>query len=166
MADVWNVIAHDYSRDAAWLREQHFVKEGTEPNIEAVLAQVQIASRDAERRRATADGVRLSQVLHRLRRAVVRAAIRDEALWLRPDQTIINPHLAHHIRLLARLVGNRQPGHAAPWVFTSNYDLPIEWAAEALGLHVVNLSARWHSCEADHVGSWPEGPLLRAEGTG
>ncbi len=33
---------------------------------------------------------------------------------------------------------NGQPGQAAPWAFTTNYDLALEWSAEALGLHCVN----------------------------
>ena len=40
--------------------------------------------------------------------------------------------------MISRLVGNRQPGQAAPWVFTTNYDLAVEWSAEALGLYIVN----------------------------
>src|SRR5690606_34698468 len=39
---------------------------------------------------------------------------------------------------LQKLVSARQPGQAAPWVFTTNYDLAIEWAAESIDLQVVN----------------------------
>ena len=46
---------------------------------------------------------------------------------------------------MSRLVSNRQPGQAAPWIYTVNYDLAIEWAAEALGLHIVNGFAGLHS---------------------
>jgi hypothetical protein len=50
----------------------------------------------------------------------------------------VHPKLSSHIKLVSRLAGNRQPGQAAPWAFTTNYDLALEWSAEALALHCVN----------------------------
>jgi hypothetical protein len=139
MADIWASIQAGHAADTAWLRDNHFLPDGAEePNIELLLDQIEIACRDAQRRQAEAEVTRLVQVRHVLRKAVVRAAILEEELWLRPDKSIIHERFGHHIRFLARLVGNRQPGQAAPWVFTTNYDLAIEWAAEALGVHCVN----------------------------
>lgn len=40
------------------------------------------------------------------------------------------PELATHRRLLQKLTAARQPGQPSPWIFTTNYDLAIEWAAE------------------------------------
>jgi SIR2-like domain len=43
-----------------------------------------------------------------------------------------------HRELLEKLISNRQPGQAAPMLFTTNYDLSLEWAAEYIGIHLVN----------------------------
>lgn len=48
------------------------------------------------------------------------------------------PTLEHHRRLLRKLVLSREPGQPAPWVFSLNYDLAIEWAAEQEGLSLIN----------------------------
>ncbi|WP_064608104.1 SIR2 family anti-phage-associated protein [Photobacterium sp. J15] len=47
-------------------------------------------------------------------------------------------HFEKHRRLLEKLLSNRQPGQSAPSVFTTNYDLAIEWAAEEIGINVIN----------------------------
>lgn len=43
-----------------------------------------------------------------------------------------------HRELLEKLISNRQPGQAAPMIFTTNYDLSIEWAAEEIGIQLIN----------------------------
>lgn len=43
-----------------------------------------------------------------------------------------------HRSLLRKLVLSRQPGQPAPWVFTTNYDLAVELAAEEEGILIVN----------------------------
>lgn len=59
-------------------------------------------------------------------------------LWADRSAAAAQELLEPYVQLLARLQGSRQPGQSAPWVFTTNYDLTIEWAAEALGIHIVN----------------------------
>ncbi|HHQ4797253.1 SIR2 family anti-phage-associated protein [Aeromonas veronii] len=44
----------------------------------------------------------------------------------------------YHRELLEKLISNRQPGQAAPMLFTTNYDLSLEWAAEEIGIQLVN----------------------------
>ena len=100
------------------------------------LDKLEIACLDGERVGVDLTGLKAAR--HALRKAVLRAAILDEKLWSEPDQAILHPKLSSHIRLVSRLAGNRQPGQAAPWAFTTNYDLALEWSAEALGLHCVN----------------------------
>jgi len=136
MDDVWAAVERDHTADVHWLREQRFLTEGQTPNIELLLDQIEIACHDSERRGE--DQTDLLRVRHTLRKAVIRAAILQDELWRRPDKSIIHERFGHHLKFLSRLIGNRQPGQASPWVFTTNYDLGIEWAAEALGLHCVN----------------------------
>ncbi len=57
------------------------------------------------------------------------------------EGTIIDPDgatLDTHRALLRKLVLSRQPGQPAPWVFTSNYDLAVELAAEKEGIAIIN----------------------------
>lgn len=136
MSGVWALLEKEYADQIQFLRDNKFLAVGEPGNIELLLDQLEIACLDGER--TGADLTKLKAARHALRKAVLRAAILDEKLWSEPDQAILNPKLSDHIRLVSRLAGNRQPGQAAPWAFTTNYDLALEWSAEALGLHCVN----------------------------
>ncbi|MBF4232138.1 SIR2 family protein [Vibrio anguillarum] len=50
-----------------------------------------------------------------------------------------------HRNLLEKLLSNRQPGQSAPSIFTTNYDLAIEWSAEESGINLVNGFSGIHS---------------------
>lgn len=136
MADVWALLENEYADQVQFLRDNKFLAAGEQGNVELLLDRLEIACLDGERVDANLN--KLKAARHALRKAVLRAAILDEKLWSEPDQAILHPKLSSHIRLVSRLVGNRQPGQAAPWAFTTNYDLALEWSAEALGLHCVN----------------------------
>jgi hypothetical protein len=138
IADVWTAFGASHAQDVTWLQQQRFLGVGKPANVELLLDQIEIACRDSERRQAQDEQGRLAQVRHNFRRAIVRAAVLKDELWTNPETAIVHETFGNHLRFLSRLVGNRQPGQAAPWVFTTNYDLAIEWAAEALGLHCVN----------------------------
>lgn len=136
MSDVWALLESEYAGQIEFLRSNRFLAEGETGNVEYLLDRLEIACLDGER--MGADLKELKAARHALRKVVLRAAILDERLWLEPDQAIVSPKMSDHIRLVSRLAGNRQPGQAAPWTFTTNYDLALEWSAEALGLHCVN----------------------------
>lgn len=136
MADVWALLESEYADHVQFLQDNKFLKEGEPSNVELLLDRLEIACLDGER--IGVDLAKLKGARHALRKAVLRAAVLDEKLWSEPDQAILHPKLSSHIRLVSRLAGNRQPGQAAPWAFTTNYDLALEWSAEALGLHCVN----------------------------
>lgn len=136
MTDVWALLETEYADEVQFLRDNQFIANDESGNVELLLDRLEIACLDGNRRGT--DLTNLKAARHALRKAVLRAAILDEKLWSEPDQAILNPRLSSHIRLVSRLAGNRQPGQAAPWAFTTNYDLALEWSAEALGLHCVN----------------------------
>lgn len=136
MADVWTLLENEYADQIKFLRDNMFLAAGEVGNVELLLDRLEIACLDGER--VGADLAQLKAARHALRKAVLRAAVLDEKLWVEPDKAILHPKLSSHIRLVSRLAGNRQPGQAAPWAFTTNYDLALEWSAEALGLHCVN----------------------------
>ncbi|MDE3016376.1 MAG: SIR2 family protein [Pseudomonadota bacterium] len=136
MADVWSLLETEYADQVKFLRDNNFLGAQEKGNIEILLDKLEIACLDGIRTKADLAGILAAR--HALRKAVLRAALLEDALWQSPDQAILNPKLTSHIRLVSRLAGNRQPGQAAPWAFTTNYDLALEWSAEALGLHCIN----------------------------
>lgn len=88
------------------------------------------------------------QDFHRHRRAIyqvlIRSAILSERWWDNPETIPANGlaeataedasgDLRAHRTLLRHLIGSRRPGQPAPWVFTTNYDMALEWAAETIG---------------------------------
>lgn len=103
------------------------------PNIEILLDKLEMAQIDWGRRKPTSRNLKnLKADIKLLLKCVVKAAILDEQAWSRPPAFDRFPH---HVKLLQRLVGARQPGQASPWLFTTNYDLAVEWAAESVGIH-------------------------------
>ena len=104
----------------------------------------------------------VEHVLLAFERALMRAARLDAVDPSESQATQPAKTLAHHRALLRKLVYSRQPGQPAPWVFTTNYDLAVEWAAEdesvALvtgfeGLHQRRFSPRsyelgWYNTQA------------------
>lgn len=136
MTDVWELLEAEYADQVKTLRAGKFLADGEKGNVELLLDKLEIACLDGNR--LGTDLKELKEARHALRKAILRAAILDEALWSEPDQAILHPKLSSHVKMVSRLAGNRQPGQAAPWAFTTNYDLALEWSAEALGLHCVN----------------------------
>lgn len=139
ICDLWEYFATDFEDSYQTLKGHGFVEEEDDsPNIELVMDQLQIACLEAERTESDElDGLQSVQL--DLRRAVVHASILQEDFWETPALTSDIPDvLQDHCRILQKLRGARQPGQPAPWVFTPNYDLALEWAAEAVGLEVMN----------------------------
>jgi hypothetical protein len=102
-------------------------------NIEVLLDRLEIAQIDWQRRKSTSRNLKIFQKdISLLLQCVVKAAILVEDSWKKAPAF---DQLPHHVKLLQSLVGARQPGQASPWVFTINYDLAVEWAAESVGIH-------------------------------
>lgn len=143
MLDVWRDFCHAYFESATWMRDQRFVPAEAlagdlAVNVEMLLDVLEIARIEWRRRDGEATAQQLRRHQANLMRAVLKAATLDAALWCDPAMVADEPAFEAHLRLLSRLVSNRQPGQAAPWVFTTNYDLAVEWSAEALGIQVIN----------------------------
>jgi hypothetical protein len=135
---LWSQFKEDYVHSFETLKKHHFVEEGNSPNLEKVMDELFIAFLDSKRR-GSDEGNELESALLDLRRAVVKASILDQSFWTVPAKVREVPKkLQDHCQLLQKIRGARQPGQTAPWIFTPNYDLAIEWAAEAVGLEVMN----------------------------
>ncbi|MBB5356853.1 hypothetical protein HDE76_000035 [Rhodanobacter sp. ANJX3] len=143
--DLWEQFINDEPEAAYWLFEQGFVLDGdgapdgnTTPNIEVLADSLGIAiaewTRVADEK--LDEGVSARACLHR---AVVKAALLQSEWWRSVSGVGYDePGLRHHRTILQKITAARQPGQAAPWVFTTNYDLAIEWAAESIDMAVSN----------------------------
>lgn len=141
--DLWGAFIMTHPDFAAWLTENNFITdeqsrvgEGNSinaPDVEKLLDEIEIAKLDVKRRDiAQAAFGQINDVSTALNQFVVRAAILNPNAW--HDRPNIKD-FGSHASLLQKLVGARQPGQPSPWVFTTNYDLAIEWSAEASGIH-------------------------------
>ena len=129
IAELWEAFEREEQEALSFLEAEDFVDVlGLYPvNIEALIDDVTIALKDAERRGE--DAAKLHDARNALLRAVLRAACLNDDWLSDPSSAAGDDHLAHHVRLLTRLAYSRQPGQPAPWVFTTNYDMAIELAA-------------------------------------
>jgi hypothetical protein len=142
MKDVWSAFSSSDPKTIEWLRGAGLLPKNDDPtilpNIEELATRLDLR---IEVYRETKDTKLTDAQAHRaaIQRAIMKAAVLDEGLWKTktahggPQVAKLNDHSC----LLARLLGSRQPGQNAPWIFTINYDLAVEWAAENLGIHVV-----------------------------
>lgn len=136
--DTWRSFEEKASGAAAWLESNNFYDSQQSPNIEAILDLLELELIIAERARES-KAERIKESLVSLQREVMRAALLKPDWWEAPSEINLEAaELDQHRRLLLKLTTSRTPGQPAPWIFTTNYDLAIEWAAETIGLNVVN----------------------------
>lgn len=163
MIVLWARFVSNCPDDAAWMVEHGFIHENTTtppkpvtPNFEHLIDSLEIALCEWTRQMEIfenehpfeyAPGEReleemlsdLKKVKAALFRSVVSAALLQRDWWLSPSGVESDDDgLASQRTILQKLVSARQPGQSSPWVFTTNYDLAIEWAAESIDLQVSN----------------------------
>ena len=139
MADLWTDFTSRFQASAAWLRREGFISAREKVNVEKVTDALEITRLEWKR----VNRPRKLQELKRARadvlRSVVRASLLQQRWWKKPSLVDIEcTELGGHRQLLQKLTAARQPGQPSPWVFTTNYDLAVEWAAETMGLKVTN----------------------------
>lgn len=167
MASVWNRFVDEFDVHANWLKAFGFVDNDATstdnrkmPNMERLLDSLEIAviewgrqcvingpnPVDADEIVAAENLADLKNARKSLYRLVVEAALLENSWWESPagvesdDAALLN-----HRTILQKLVSARQPAQPSPWVFTTNYDLAIEWAAESIDLQVINGFLGTHS---------------------
>lgn len=136
MAALWKSFEATSKPSCKWLRDNGFVTEDP-PNVELLADALQIASLEWKRT-ASKKLPELAKAQADLQRSIIRGALLKEEWWTSPDKLDTATELGDHRQLLKKLTSARQPGQASPWIFTTNYDLAVEWAAETIGLHVSN----------------------------
>jgi hypothetical protein len=151
---LWNQFVDLHNASAQALVNWQFVQASdidpnpatrTVPQIERLGDALEIAYLEWMRMApANPANAQLAQAVSDLKRSVVRASLLQPNFWSNPEDALSNAALSTHKGLLHKLIGSRQPGQGAPWIFTTNYDLAVEWAAEAVGLQVINGFAGLH----------------------
>jgi len=167
MRTLWTSFLRDSPADANWLLSQKFITEDERrlplpprptlpagatttstnpfipalpaslPNFEVLLDRLEIAILEWERQESS-EITQAQAVRAALFRSVVGAAKLKEDWWKSPLGADLAEELGAHRSILQKLTAARQPGQPAPWIFTTNYDLAIEWAAESVDLQVIN----------------------------
>lgn len=82
--------------------------------------------------------LRLNKILLALYQSVTKAALLVGVDSFDKYHIGREERLSSHRSLLEKLISNRQPGQAAPMLFTTNYDLSLEWSAEEVGIQLFN----------------------------
>jgi hypothetical protein len=138
LAALWKEFEASYSTSAKWLKAEGFVDGKSAPNVEVLADTLEIARLEWKRAK-DARLAALEKARGDLQRSVIDAAVLKVDWWKTAQLvTIETSELSAHRALLQKLTGARQPGQASPWIFTTNYDLAVEWAAESCGLKYVN----------------------------
>lgn len=147
ITELWDFFRKTFASSYTWLSNNAFLPKDPSaqpPNIEELGDCLEIARLEWKRK----NDPKLQELCAAqadLKRAVIHAAILQEKWWSNPTELAdFPPELFCHRQLLQKLTAARQPGQPAPWLFTTNYDLAIEWAAESLGLQVINGFAGLH----------------------
>ncbi|WP_163934384.1 SIR2 family anti-phage-associated protein [Paraferrimonas sp. SM1919] len=114
-------------------------------NVEQLLDQVtqylsvyKNAPPNTEDKEEASYSQRLSKILLCLYQSVTKAALLVEQEAFGEENLGSQDKFRFHRELLEKLISNRQPGQAAPMLFTTNYDLSLEWAAEEIGIQLIN----------------------------
>ncbi|MDA8000607.1 MAG: DUF4917 family protein [Alphaproteobacteria bacterium] len=125
-------------------------------NVEELIGKVKTAihfyenidRNDAEK--VKCEKVKCEKALTSLERCVLRAAKLEDDFWTgKPENSSNGNSLEDYQTFLIRLCSTRQPGQPLPWIFTLNYDLGVEWAAEILGININNGFKGTHYREFD-----------------
>ena len=138
MDKVWESFLEEEADLKKWLLDKKFISEAdNEVDLEKLINSLEIACIEWEREKSSGNLKKLLKVKNSLYKQVVKSALLEKDLWTYPSHESVSK-LDSHKKMLIRLVSNRQPGQASPWIFTTNYDLAVEWSAEALELNVIN----------------------------
>jgi hypothetical protein len=171
MAQMWAAFVAKSRDDAEWLVSQGFLPADavpkkaaaasavvmpTTPNIEALVDSLEIAVVEWKRTKNDPMSKQGAAVRRSLLRSLIKAALLEEDWWKSSLGPIAPDELKHHRSVLQKLTAAREPGQSPPWVFTTNYDLAVEWAAESVDIQVSNgfvgLHARRFSPQSFDIG--------------
>ena len=118
--------------------QPHSITQPEVPNIEEILDNLEIAISQWQR----VDDPKLNRgkrIKIKLYQSLIRASKLKDEWWGKPlGPSLSETELSDHRKMLQRISSLRQPGQPSPWIFTTNYDLAVEWAADSIDLNVIN----------------------------
>lgn len=142
MKEVLTTFQTQYTDDHNFLISKDLLTDdsGVTVNFEELLAKISLAiSFYSEIEPNPEECNKYKAAITSLQRCVLKAAKLEDAFWGGAFDDVSNgKSLKDYQTFLIRLCASRQPGQPVPWIFTLNYDLGIEWAAESLGININN----------------------------
>lgn len=151
MSEIWNDCASTLEEsEKTFLISQKIAEESNfpfledsekqicVPNVEALLDKLAISISLWER--VDDPNLELGRKVRRtLYSHLIEASLLNEEWWkTQSGPDLSEAKLKDHREMLEKLSSIRQPGQPSPWVFTTNYDLAIEWAADSIDLNIIN----------------------------
>lgn len=145
MAEVWSHFQSECRSSADWLRGEGFVDAKAGVDVEKLIDDLEITRLEWERVQRPRKLQQLTRARADVLRSVILASLLQRPWWELPSMVDMSCNqLTSHRQLLRKLTAARQPGQPGPWIFTTNYDVAVEWAAETIGLKVTNGFAGLH----------------------
>jgi len=142
MKQVWQIFKSENPDQIEKLIKKYFLIEQNQSdadavNVELLIDEVSKFLSVAKIKRDLAEENEFKEILRALYKGVTKAAMLTGDHF--PDRNQgKNEIFKAHRELISKLMSNRQPGQAAPALFTTNYDLSLEWAAEDIGVQLFN----------------------------
>ena len=146
MEAVWDDFKKNHANSYAFLTSKNLIEEGADgkalSNFETIASKIDVALEYLESIQIdTSQAHEFIKAKNDLQKSILRSVKLADDFWLgnfEEDDLIGYPTINDYKKFLIRFCANRQPAQPNPWLFTLNYDLGVEWAAEILGINVNN----------------------------
>ncbi|EPY4929258.1 MULTISPECIES: SIR2 family protein [Klebsiella pneumoniae complex] len=142
MKNVWQSFKQNHIDLLELLINKYFLVIKNESdndtiNVELLIDEVTKFLSVSKTRRNQLEEDEINAILKSLYKEVTKAALLTGEEFREKSQGK-KQQFFEHKELISKLISNRQPGQSAPALFTTNYDLALEWAAEDLGIQLFN----------------------------
>ncbi|CTU51077.1 hypothetical protein GA254_04285 [Escherichia coli] len=142
MKDVWKSFKQNYPELLGALIDKYLLvsqidSDNNLVNVELLIDEATKFLSVAKTRRCEDEEEEFRKILSSLYKEVTKAALLTGEQFREKNQGKKDA-FKYHKELISKLISNRQPGQSAPAIFTTNYDLALEWAAEDLGIQLFN----------------------------
>ena len=142
MKQVWQSFKVEYPKLVDLLLQKYFLVDKDDSdndivNVELLIDEVTKFLSVAKTRRNDLEYKEVDLILNSLYKEVTKAALLTGGEFRNKNQGK-KEQFKFHKELISKLISNRQPGQSVPSLFTTNYDLALEWAAEDLGIQLFN----------------------------
>ncbi|KAA1051298.1 SIR2 family protein [Pseudocitrobacter sp. 73] len=142
MKQVWQSFKADYPELVELLLQKYLLVNKNDSdndivNVELLIDEVTKFLSVAKTRHNEQEYEEVGLILNSLYKEVTKAALLTGEDFRNKNQGK-SEKFKFHKELISKLISNRQPGQSAPSLFTTNYDLALEWAAEDLGIQLFN----------------------------